>query len=88
MIRCEVSPWRMHLFTCLQLTCLSLLWVVMATPAALAFPFVLLLTVPLRKLLLPLMFTQRELQLLDSDDPDLDLEEKELDEYEQLQMPV
>lgn len=52
----------MHLFTLLQLTCLSLLWVVMATAAALAFPFMLLLTIPVRMLVLPRLFTWRELQ--------------------------
>lgn len=51
----------MHLFTLVQLTCLSLLWVVMATAAALAFPFMLLLTIPLRMLLLPRLFSPREL---------------------------
>ncbi|KAK7877641.1 hypothetical protein WMY93_031653 [Mugilogobius chulae] len=75
----------MHLYTCLQSTCLVLLWMVMASPLALAFPFVLLLTVPLRKLLLPLVFTTRELQLLDGEEPEA---EPEQDEYEQLQMPV
>uniref|UniRef100_A0A3B3ZIA4 Bicarbonate transporter-like transmembrane domain-containing protein n=1 Tax=Periophthalmus magnuspinnatus TaxID=409849 RepID=A0A3B3ZIA4_9GOBI len=63
-----VRPWRLHLYTCLQITCLALLWLVMASPLALAFPFVLLLTVPLRKLLLPLLFTSRELQLVPADD--------------------
>lgn len=58
----QVRTLRMHLFTVVQLTCLSLLWVVMATAAALAFPFVLLLTIPVRMLLLPHLFTRRELQ--------------------------
>ncbi|XP_028282583.1 anion exchange protein 2a isoform X2 [Parambassis ranga] len=85
----KVQTVRMHLFTVIQLTCLSLLWVVMATAAALAFPFVLLLTIPVRMLLLPRLFTRRELQSLDADDVDPHLEEKEgQDEYSQLQMPV
>lgn len=58
----QVRTLRMHLFTLLQLTCLSLLWVVMATAAALAFPFMLLLTIPVRMLVLPRLFTWRELQ--------------------------
>ncbi|XP_045907134.1 anion exchange protein 2a isoform X1 [Micropterus dolomieu] len=58
----KVRTLRMHLFTLVQLTCLSLLWVVMATAAALAFPFMLLLTIPVRMLLLPRLFTWRELQ--------------------------
>lgn len=85
----KVRTLRMHLFTLVQLTCLSLLWVVMATAAALAFPFVLLLTIPVRMLLLPRLFTRRELQSLDADDADPHLDEKEgQDEYSQLQMPV
>lgn len=52
----------MHLFTLVQLACLALLWVVMATAAALAFPFMLLLTIPLRMILLPRLFSRRELQ--------------------------
>ncbi|KAM6918816.1 anion exchange protein 2a [Xenentodon cancila] len=86
---CKVQTLRMHLFTLVQLTCLSLLWVVMATAAALAFPFVLLLTIPMRMLLLPRLFSHRELQSLDADDAEPPLEEKEgQDEYSQLQMPV
>ncbi|XP_068424174.1 anion exchange protein 2a isoform X1 [Clinocottus analis] len=85
----KVRTLRMHLFTVIQLTCLSLLWVVMATAAALAFPFMLLLTIPVRMLLLPRLFTHRELQSLDADDAEPHLEEKEgQDEYSQLQMPV
>lgn len=51
----------MHLFTVVQLVCLALLWVVMASAAALAFPFMLLLTIPVRMLILPRLFTRREL---------------------------
>ncbi|XP_047187925.1 anion exchange protein 2a isoform X3 [Scophthalmus maximus] len=85
----KVRTLRMHLFTLIELTCLSLLWVVMSTAAALAFPFVLLLTIPVRILLLPRVFTCRELQSLDADDVEPHLDEKEgQDEYSQLQMPV
>uniref|UniRef100_A0AAX7UEV9 Anion exchange protein n=1 Tax=Astatotilapia calliptera TaxID=8154 RepID=A0AAX7UEV9_ASTCA len=85
----KVRTLRMHLFTLVQLTCLALLWVVMATAAALAFPFMLLLTIPVRMLLLPRLFSRRELQSLDADDVEPTLEEKEgQDEYSQLQMPV
>ncbi|XP_054882243.1 anion exchange protein 2-like isoform X2 [Poeciliopsis prolifica] len=85
----KVRTLRMHLFTLVQLTCLSLLWVVMATAAALAFPFMLLLTIPLRMLLLPRLFSARELLSLDADDAEPHLEEKEgQDEYSDLQMPI
>lgn len=57
-----MKTWRMHLFTCIQLSCIALLWVVKSTAASLAFPFLLLLTVPLRRCLLPRLFQDRELQ--------------------------
>ena len=52
----------MHLFTALQLLCLAVLWAVMSTAASLAFPFLLLLTVPLRMLVLTRIFTEREMK--------------------------
>ncbi|XP_034535217.1 anion exchange protein 2-like [Notolabrus celidotus] len=85
----KVRTLRMHLFTIVELICLSVLWIVMATSAALAFPFMLLLTIPVRMLLLPRIFSWREMQSLDADDAEPHLEEKEgQDEYSQLQMPV
>lgn len=52
----------MHLFTALQLLCLALLWAVMSTEASLAFPFILILTVPLRMVVLTRIFTEREMK--------------------------
>lgn len=52
----------MHLFTALQLACLAVLWAVMSTVASLAFPFILILTVPLRMCLLSRIFTDREMK--------------------------
>lgn len=63
----QVKTWRMHLFTCIQLSCIALLWVVKSTAASLAFPFLLLLTVPLRRCLLPRLFQDRELQAVRDD---------------------
>nr|XP_020019452.1 band 3 anion transport protein isoform X2 [Castor canadensis] len=85
----RVRTWRMHLFTVIQIICLVLLWVVKSTPASLALPFVLILTVPLRRLLLPLIFSKLELQCLDADDakPTFD-EEEGRDEYDEVPMPV
>jgi len=60
-----VKPWRIHIYTGIQLICLAVLWTVKSTAIKLAFPFVLLLTVPLRRFLLPKLFTERELQALD-----------------------
>lgn len=52
----------MNLFTCIQLACIVLLWVVKSTVASLAFPFVLIMTVPLRRFVLPHFFHDRELK--------------------------
>ena len=41
----------MHIFTGIQLLCLAVLWVVKSTAAALAFPFFLIMLVPVRKIL-------------------------------------
>ncbi|KAF6116222.1 solute carrier family 4 member 3 [Phyllostomus discolor] len=84
----KVKTWRMHLFTCIQVGCIALLWVVKSTVASLAFPFVLLLTVPLRRCLLPRLFQNRELQALDSEDSEPNFDEDGRDEYNELHMPV
>ncbi|XP_008591620.1 PREDICTED: band 3 anion transport protein [Galeopterus variegatus] len=85
----RVKTWRMHLFTCIQIICLAVLWVVKSTPASLALPFVLILTVPLRHFLLPLIFRKLELQCLDADDVKVTFDEEEgRDEYDEVPMPV
>lgn len=85
----KVRTLRMHLFTGLQLLCLAILWVVMSTAASLAFPFVLILTVPLRMFILPRIFNTREMQCLDADDAVPTFDEKEgVDEYTEMPMPV
>ncbi|KFO09404.1 Band 3 anion transport protein, partial [Balearica regulorum gibbericeps] len=56
----RVKTWRMHLFTGTQIIVLVLLWAVKSTPASLALPFVLILTVPLRRFLLPKIFRDIE----------------------------
>ncbi|NXI79009.1 B3AT protein, partial [Rhipidura dahli] len=58
----RVKTWRMHLFTFTQIIVLVVLWVVKSTPASLALPFVLILTVPLRRFLLPKIFRDIELK--------------------------
>ncbi|XP_060755922.1 anion exchange protein 2-like isoform X2 [Neoarius graeffei] len=85
----KVRTLRMHLFTGVQLVCLAVLWAVMSTVASLAFPFVLILTVPLRMLILPRIFNTREMQCLDADDAEPTFDEKEgVDEYTEMHMPV
>ncbi|XP_026143382.1 anion exchange protein 2-like [Carassius auratus] len=85
----KVRTLRMHLFTGLQLVYLAVLWVVMSTSASLAFPFVLVLTVPFRRFLLARIFTRREIQCLDADDAEPSINDRESqDEYTEMQMPV
>ncbi|KAM9501724.1 anion exchange protein 2a isoform 2-T3 [Clarias gariepinus] len=85
----KVRTLRMHLFTIIQVVCLAGLWAVMSTQASLAFPFVLILTVPIRRFLLPRIFNQREMQCLDADDaePTFNIIEGQ-DEYTEIQVPV
>uniref|UniRef100_A0A8C6PIP9 Anion exchange protein n=1 Tax=Nothobranchius furzeri TaxID=105023 RepID=A0A8C6PIP9_NOTFU len=58
----KVKTWRMNMFTIIQLACIVALWVVKSTVASLAFPFILIMTVPLRRLVLSRIFEERELQ--------------------------
>ena len=61
----QVKTWRMHLFTITQIVCLVVLWVVRSIKEiSLALPFVLILTVPLRRFLLPFIFRDMELKLV------------------------
>ncbi|XP_072796159.1 band 3 anion transport protein [Vicugna pacos] len=86
----RVKTLRMHLFTGIQILCLIVLWVVKSIGIiSLALPFILILTVPLRRFLLPLIFRDVELQCLDADDakPNFD-EENGQDEYDEVTMPV
>lgn len=50
------------MFTIIQLGCIVALWVVKSSVASLAFPFVLIMTVPLRRVVLSRIFGERELQ--------------------------
>lgn len=52
----------MHLFTFSQIICLAVLWAVKSSKGSLALPFVLILTVPLRRFLLPRIFQDIELK--------------------------
>uniref|UniRef100_UPI0034C6DF07 the NTD of hAE3 with the TMD of hAE2 n=1 Tax=Homo sapiens TaxID=9606 RepID=UPI0034C6DF07 len=85
----KVRTLRMHLFTALQLLCLALLWAVMSTAASLAFPFILILTVPLRMVVLTRIFTDREMKCLDANEAEPVFDEREgVDEYNEMPMPV
>ncbi|XP_047468171.1 anion exchange protein 2b isoform X2 [Mugil cephalus] len=85
----KVRTLRMHLFTCIQVVCLGVLWAVMSTQASLAFPFVLILTVPVKMFLLRRIFSVREMACLDADDAEPKFDERDChDEYSEMHMPV
>ncbi|XP_059198397.1 anion exchange protein 3 isoform X1 [Centropristis striata] len=84
----KVKTWRMNMFTIIQLACIVALWVVKSTVASLAFPFVLIMTVPLRRLILARIFEERELQALDCDEDSPNFDEDGRDEYNEIHMLV
>lgn len=84
----KVKTWRMNMFTIIQLACIVALWVVKSTVASLAFPFVLIMTVPLRRLVLSRIFQERELQALDCDEDSPNFDEDGRDEYNEIHMLV
>ncbi|XP_074049447.1 anion exchange protein 2 isoform X2 [Macrotis lagotis] len=85
----KVRTLRMHLYTALQLLCLAVLWAVMSTAASLAFPFILILTVPLRMVVLTRIFSEREMKYLDANEAEPVFDEREgVDEYNEMPMPV
>ncbi|XP_069883954.1 band 3 anion transport protein [Dipodomys merriami] len=85
----RVRTWRMHLFTGIQIICLAVLWGVKSSALSLALPFILILTVPLRRFLLPFIFSKLELQCLDGDDSNPTFDEEDgRDEYDEVPMPV
>lgn len=61
----QVQTMKMHLFTIIQLLCLAGLWIVKSSPISLAFPFFLLLLVPLRAQFC-YIFTPQELRSVSS----------------------
>lgn len=78
----SVSTRKMHFFTLVQLTMIVVLWVVKQSPAALCFPFVLMILVPIRLYLLPYLWNPAELHALDGGAPPSD-DKDEPDFYEQ-----
>ncbi|XP_023707501.1 band 3 anion transport protein isoform X2 [Cryptotermes secundus] len=82
----RVHSKKMHLFTLIQLLCLAVLWVVKSTEASLAFPFFLILMVPLRTQL-RFFFTPAELRALDSEEADSESLEDEPDFYTEAPLP-
>ncbi|XP_043801295.1 sodium-driven chloride bicarbonate exchanger isoform X3 [Apis laboriosa] len=61
----QVPLKRVHLFTTIQLTCLACLWIIKSfSSTSILFPLMLMVMIGIRKSL-DLMFTQRELKILD-----------------------
>ncbi|XP_076031452.1 band 3 anion transport protein-like isoform X2 [Oratosquilla oratoria] len=77
----KVRTWKMHAFTAVQLVLLIVLWVVKQSPAALCFPFVLLLLLPIRLYLLPYLFNSTELVALDGKDSSATADEEEENDF-------
>ncbi|XP_071383785.1 solute carrier family 4 member 1b (Diego blood group) [Centroberyx affinis] len=85
----RVSTGRMHLFTAIQIVCLAVLWIVKSSPASLALPFILILTIPLRMFMTGRLFTELEIKCLDADDAKVTFEEEPgQDVYYESQMPL
>ncbi|XP_055701079.1 band 3 anion transport protein isoform X5 [Phlebotomus papatasi] len=81
----RVPTWKMHIFTFTQAAALAILWGVKSSSFSLAFPFFLIMMVPLRHKLAT-YFTASELNALDGNKPDVD-PDNEPDFYEQAGMP-
>ncbi|XP_076345016.1 band 3 anion transport protein-like isoform X2 [Tachypleus tridentatus] len=79
----NVPTRKMHMFTIIQIICLAVLWVVKSTEAEIAFPFILLMMVPVR-LQLKKCFTEKELLALDGDETKQANEEEDPDIYRQI----
>ncbi|XP_037610022.1 solute carrier family 4 member 1b (Diego blood group) [Sebastes umbrosus] len=85
----RVSTGRMHVFTVIQVVCLAVLWIVKSSPASLALPFILILTIPLRIFMTGRFFTELEMKCLDADDAKVTFDEEPgQDVYCETQMPL
>lgn len=80
----RVPTWKMHMFTTIQLLCLTILWAVKSSKISLAFPFFLILMVPIRQRLV-MLYTPEQLQALDGSEVK---DEDEPDFYEEATIPA
>ncbi|XP_060790835.1 electrogenic sodium bicarbonate cotransporter 1-like [Neoarius graeffei] len=67
---------RVHLFTFIQILCLTLLWILKSTVAAIIFPVMILALVAVRKAM-DYIFSQHDLSYLDDVMPEMDKKKKE-----------
>ncbi|KAI1711759.1 HCO3- transporter family domain-containing protein [Ditylenchus destructor] len=85
----QMSIWRMHLYTWIQIGCLFLVYAVKYfKKTALAFPFVLMLFIILRHTVLPKIFSEKELKAIDGEQLAEDDEWMERDFYESAHIPA
>ncbi|XP_037718490.1 anion exchange protein 3 isoform X5 [Drosophila subpulchrella] len=82
----RVRPWKLHLFTTIQVLCLVLLWTVKSSQFSLAFPFFLIMMVPIRQNLTAL-YKPEEMQALDGSEMKKN-DDDEPDFYEQTNIPA
>lgn len=79
----SVRVTQMHKYTLIQVACLAALIIVKLTPAAIVFPVIIFLMVPLRTYFVTRHFSERELKALDSHEtshPDHDVDGVDKDE--------
>ncbi|XP_058985723.1 anion exchange protein 3-like isoform X1 [Musca domestica] len=81
----KVPTWKMHLFTTIQVLCLVVLWAVKSSKISLAFPFFLVMMVPIR-MKLAAMYKPHEIAALDGSEAQAD--EDEPDFYEEATIPA
>ncbi|XP_059218992.1 anion exchange protein 3 isoform X3 [Stomoxys calcitrans] len=81
----KVPTWKMHMFTAIQVGCLALLWAVKSSKISLAFPFFLVMMVPIR-MKLGSMYKPQEIAALDGSEAKPD--EDEPDFYEEATIPA
>ncbi|XP_044251716.1 band 3 anion transport protein isoform X1 [Drosophila takahashii] len=82
----RLRPWKLHLFTTIQVLCLVLLWTVKSSQFSLAFPFFLIMMVPIRQNLTKL-YKPEEMQALDGSEMKKN-DDDEPDFYEQTNIPA
>ncbi|XP_017040442.2 anion exchange protein 3 isoform X1 [Drosophila ficusphila] len=82
----RLRPWKLHLFTTIQVLCLVLLWTVKSSQFSLAFPFFLIMMVPIRQNLSKL-YNPEEMQALDGSEMKKN-DDDEPDFYEQTNLPA
>lgn len=69
----KIPYWKIAKFTGIQLIALGIIYGITWSPGAISFPVFILLLVPLRLTILPKIFTQEELDLLDGDQDVIDI---------------